>query len=77
MTIFVQSSSITTSMIIPLAGAGVVTIRQLFPYTLGANIGTTVTALLAAMTTQNDIAVTVAFSHLVFQHFWYSYAISF
>ena len=69
MTIFVQSSSITTSMIIPLAGAGVVTIRQLFPYTLGANIGTTVTALLAAMTTQNDIAVTVAFSHLVFNIF--------
>ena len=69
MTILVQSSSITTSMIIPLAGAGVVTIRQLFPYTLGANIGTTVTALLAAMTTQNDIAVTVAFSHLVFNIF--------
>ncbi len=69
MTILVQSSSITTSMIIPLAGAGIVTIRQLFPYTLGANIGTTVTALLAAMTTQNAIAVTVAFSHLIFNIF--------
>ncbi len=65
----VQSSSVTTSLIIPLAGAGIVTIAQLFPYTLGANIGTTVTALLAAMTTQNPIAVTVAFSHLCFNIF--------
>lgn len=66
MTIAVQSSSITTSLIIPLAGAGLVSVRQIFPYTLGANIGTTVTAILAAMATQNDVAVTVAFSHLCF-----------
>lgn len=65
-TAIVQSSSVTTSLIIPLAGAGIITVIQLFPYTLGANIGTTVTALLAAMTTQNPIAVTVAFSHLCF-----------
>jgi len=68
-TAIVQSSSVTTSLIIPLAGAGIITIAQLFPYTLGANIGTTVTALLAAMTTQNPIAVTVAFSHLCFNIF--------
>lgn len=66
MTIAVQSSSITTSLIIPLAGAGLVSVRQIFPYTLGANIGTTVTAMLAALATQNDVAVTVAFSHLCF-----------
>jgi sodium-dependent phosphate cotransporter len=66
MTAVVQSSSVTTSLIIPLAGAGIVSIRQLFPYTLGANIGTTVTAILAALATQSDIAVTVAFSHLLF-----------
>ena len=65
-TAIVQSSSVTTSLIIPLAGAGIITVAQLFPYTLGTNIGTTVTALLAAMTTQNPIAVTVAFSHLCF-----------
>ena len=65
-TAIVQSSSVTTSLIIPLAGAGIITVAQLFPYTLGANIGTTVTALLAAMITQNPIAVTVAFSHLCF-----------
>jgi len=69
MTAVVQSSSITTSVIIPLAGAGLVTVRQLFPYTLGANIGTTVTAILAALATQNPVAVTVAFAHLCFNIF--------
>ena len=61
----VQSSSITTSTVVPLAGAGVLTLRQIFPFTLGANIGTTVTALLAAMVL-NPIAMIVAFSHLIF-----------
>ena len=69
MTIMVQSSSITTSLIIPLAGAGLVTLRQIFPYTMGANLGTTVTAMLAALTTQHEVAVTVAFAHLCFNIF--------
>ena len=66
MTILVQSSSITTSMIVPLIGAGILTLEQIFPYTLGANIGTTVTAMLAALATGNIAAVTVAFAHLFF-----------
>ena len=45
----VQSSSVTTSLVVPLVGAGVLKIKQIFPYTLGANIGTTVTAMLAAL----------------------------
>tara|TARA_B100000131_G_C18055161_1_gene588072 strand:- start:38 stop:1126 length:1089 start_codon:yes stop_codon:yes gene_type:complete len=65
LTIMVQSSSITTSTIVPLAGAGVLTLRQIFPFTLGANIGTTVTALLASLTL-NPIAMVAAFSHLFF-----------
>jgi len=69
MTAIVQSSSVTTSLIVPLAGAGVISIRQIFPYTLGANIGTTVTAILAALATQNHVAVTVAFAHLCFNVF--------
>jgi solute carrier family 34 (sodium-dependent phosphate cotransporter) len=68
-TAVVQSSSITTSLIIPLAGAGLITVRQIFPYTLGANLGTTMTAMLAAMATQNPVAVTVAFAHLCFNIF--------
>jgi sodium-dependent phosphate cotransporter len=49
LTILVQSSSITTSVAVPLVGAGVLTIHQVFPYTMGANIGTTMTSMLAAM----------------------------
>ena len=66
LTALVQSSSITTSLAVPLAGAGILTLVQIFPYTLGANIGTTVTAMLAALVTGNLAAVTVAFSHLLF-----------
>ena len=68
LTIMVQSSSITTSTIVPLAGAGVVTLRQLYPFTLGANIGTTVTALLASLTL-NVTAMVAAFAHLFFNIF--------
>ncbi|HHI02533.1 MAG TPA: hypothetical protein ENL22_03315, partial [candidate division Zixibacteria bacterium] len=69
LTSIVQSSSITTSLVIPLVGAGVLTIRQIYPYTLGANIGTTVTAIMASLVTQNPGAVAVAFSHLLFNIF--------
>ena len=68
LTIMVQSSSITTSTVIPLAGAGVLTLRQIYPFTLGANIGTTVTALLASLTL-NVTALIAAFSHLIFNMF--------
>ena len=68
LTIMVQSSSITTSTIVPLAGAGVVTLRQLYPFTLGSNIGTTVTALLASLTL-NVTAMVAAFAHLFFNIF--------
>ena len=47
-TILVQSSSATTSMVVPLAAMGLFQVRAIFPFILGANIGTTTTALLAA-----------------------------
>lgn len=62
----VQSSSATTSLVVPLAGTGVLSLRQIFPYTLGANIGTTITAILASFSTGNPAAVTVALAHLSF-----------
>ncbi|HUP43421.1 MAG TPA: Na/Pi symporter, partial [Thermoanaerobaculia bacterium] len=65
-TVMVQSSSISTSVIVPLVGAGVVTLEQLFPFTIGANLGTTVTALLAALATGSPAAVSVAIAHLLF-----------
>jgi sodium-dependent phosphate cotransporter len=64
-TSIIQSSSITTSMIIPMLGAGLVTLEQVFPVTVGANIGTTVTALLATLA-GNQAGLTIAFVHLVF-----------
>lgn len=68
-TVMVQSSSITTSLLVPLAGAGVLTLTQAFPITLGANVGTTITALLAALaaTGVNAAAgLTIALVHLLF-----------
>ncbi len=66
LTVLVQSSSITTSLIVPLAGSGVLSLIQIFPYTLGANLGTTATAILASLATGNIHAVTIAFSHMFF-----------
>ncbi len=68
-TIMVQSSSITTSLLVPLAGAGLITLMQAFPITLGANIGTTVTALLASMAASGENAqsgVVIALVHFLF-----------
>jgi sodium-dependent phosphate cotransporter len=68
-TAMVQSSSITTSILVPLAGARIVTLRQIFPVTLGANLGTTVTALVASMAAPPEtarLAVQIAVVHLLF-----------
>lgn len=68
-TVMVQSSSITTSLLVPLAGAGLITLNQAFPVTLGANVGTTVTALLASMAVSGANAqagIIIALVHLLF-----------
>jgi len=73
-TLLVQSSSVTTSLVVPLVGAGILSVRQIFPYTLGSNVGTTVTALLAALVfaatgsapEASRAALTVALVHTLF-----------
>lgn len=65
-TVAVQSSSITTSILIPLAGAGVLSLRNAYPVTLGANVGTTITALLASLATSSPESLTVALAHTTF-----------
>ncbi len=65
-TIFVQSSSVTTSLMIPLAGAGAVKSKRVFPFMLGCNIGTTVTGVLAASANPVAAAVGVAVCHVTF-----------
>lgn len=66
MTIAVQSSSITTSIMVPLVAAGVLTLENAFPVTLGANIGTTVTALLASIAADSPDALVIALAHVTF-----------
>ena len=68
-TALLQSSSMTTSLAVPLAGAGFLTLKQVFPYVLGANVGTTLTAMVAALVTGQQAAVTVAFAHLLYNIF--------
>jgi len=61
----VQSSSITTSLLVPMFGAGVLKLEAGFPIMLGANIGTTITALLASTVT-GPAGLTIALVHLLF-----------
>ena len=69
MTVMVQSSSTTTSLMVPMVGSGVFSVRQMYPFTLGANIGTTITALLAATAITGSMALpamTIALVHFFF-----------
>ena len=67
-TTIVQSSSTTTSLMVPLAGSGTFGLKQIYPFTLGANIGTCLTALLAATAVSGNAAAAlqIAFIHLTY-----------
>lgn len=67
-TVLVQSSSTTTSLMVPLAGSGSFGLKQIYPFTLGANIGTCITALLAATAVDGNsaAALQIAFIHLTY-----------
>jgi len=65
-TVAVQSSSITTSVLVPMVGAGILTLENAYPVTLGANLGTTITALLASIAADRPEALTVALTHTLF-----------
>lgn len=73
LTIMVQSSSATTSMVVPLAALGFFSIRQIFPFIMGANIGTTTTALIAASAAIGEPGfeegMTIAMSHFYLNTF--------
>merc|ERR1719323_835815 len=68
-TIVVQSSSVTTAALTPLCGIGVLPLEKMLPLTLGANIGTTMTALLASLVSMKFQAVQIALCHLFFNIF--------
>ena len=65
-TVAVQSSSITTSILIPLVASGLLLVNNAYPITLGANVGTTITALLAAFAAGTVNGLAIAFVHLGF-----------
>jgi solute carrier family 34 (sodium-dependent phosphate cotransporter) len=65
-TLAVMTSTITTSILVPMVAAGVLTVRNAYPVTLGANIGTTATALLAALAVDLPAALVIALVHLLF-----------
>ncbi|NWS93972.1 NPT2B protein, partial [Mionectes macconnelli] len=69
MTFTVQSSSVFTSAITPLVGIGVISIERSYPLTLGANIGTTTTAILAALASPGSTlkhSLQIALCHFFF-----------
>lgn len=69
MTILVQSSSIFTSALTPLVGLGVISLERVYPLTLGSNIGTTTTGILASLAgTGNELkhSIQIALCHLFF-----------
>lgn len=78
MTFIVQSSSVFTSAITPLVGIGVISLERAYPLTLGSNIGTTTTAILAAMASPGETlanSLQIALCHFFFNIFgivlWY------
>jgi solute carrier family 34 (sodium-dependent phosphate cotransporter) len=71
-TVLTQSSTITQSVLVPFVGAGILTPRQIYPVTIGANLGTTVTALFAAFAIEGSdakIGLQAAFVQLLYNVF--------
>jgi solute carrier family 34 (sodium-dependent phosphate cotransporter) len=65
-TVAVQSSTITTSILVPLVASGILALRNAYPITVGANIGTTITALIASLAVLLPEGLTIALVHLLF-----------
>ena len=67
LTVVIQSSSIFTSTLTPLVGIGVLELETIFPLTLGSNLGTTGTGILAAFANENlNVSLQIALCHLLF-----------
>jgi solute carrier family 34 (sodium-dependent phosphate cotransporter) len=65
-TVAVQSSTITTSILVPLVAAGILTLPSAYPITVGANVGTTITALIASLAVLRPEGLTIALVHTLF-----------
>lgn len=65
LTSVIQSSSMTTSLIVPLVATGKVQLNKAFQFILGANLGTTITAIIAAIF-KSEAAISLALAHFLF-----------
>ncbi|GHM99976.1 sodium:phosphate symporter [Cytophagales bacterium WSM2-2] len=61
----IRSSTVTTSLVVPLVAKKVIKLRQAGAFILGANIGTTITAFLAS-TFNSNAAISIALTHFLF-----------
>ncbi|HCW06966.1 MAG TPA: phosphate transporter [Cytophagales bacterium] len=61
----IRSSTITTSLVVPLVAKKVIKLKQAGAFILGANIGTTITAFLAS-TLNSNAAISIAIAHFLF-----------
>lgn len=64
----VQSSTVTTSLVVPLVASKKVSVAKAFPFIIGANIGTTITAVIASIY-KSDAAIALAIVHILFNSF--------
>ncbi|PRY89711.1 Na/Pi symporter [Mongoliibacter ruber] len=64
----VQSSTVTTSLIVPAVANRKVSLVKAFPFIIGANIGTTITAAIAAIY-KTEAAISIAIVHFLFNFF--------
>jgi sodium-dependent phosphate cotransporter len=64
MTIAVHSSGITNSVMVPLVASGVLSMVNAFPIILGADLGTTFTALVASLASDSSEALVIAMAHV-------------
>jgi sodium-dependent phosphate cotransporter len=61
----IHSSSTATSLIVPLVAADKLSIKKAFPFVMGANVGTTITALIASIS-KSEAALSIALAHVLF-----------
>lgn len=64
-TLIVQSSGIVNAIMVPLAASGILSLPNAFPIILGADLGTTATAVLASTAASSPEALVIAMAHVV------------
>lgn len=62
----IRSSTITTSLVVPMVAKKIVKMRMAAPFIMGANMGTTITAFIAALLNSNNSAINIALAHFLF-----------